>query len=92
MIKLSETTNATWRTDIGNIIIRYSGKSENDLPIESINANILKDDSSIGTANIDRDGSTGISLRKGLTTEERVSIVTSLIQDTDSIFNPKTTE
>lgn len=89
MIKLNETINATWRTDIGNIIIRYSGKSENDSPIESINANILKDDTNVGTANIDRDGSTGISLRKGLSAEERVSVITSLVQDTDSIFNPK---
>lgn len=86
MIKQSSTLATTYKNVVGEVEIRYSVRQEGGAPIESVNANIQKGDQYMGTANIDANGSTGVSLVKGLSAEERTAILTAIVNDTNEIF------
>lgn len=90
MIKKKSVTNTTWENSVGDLKVIYTAKSDEGVPFESVNARVSKYDDYMGSANIDKDGSTGISLNVGLTLEERKSVIVTILEDTNDIFNPQT--
>lgn len=90
MIKKKSVTNTTWENSVGDLKVIYTAKSDEGVPFESVNARVSKYDDYMGSANIDKDGSTGISLNVGLTLEERKSVIVTILDDTNDIFNPQT--
>lgn len=89
MIKVTSTTNTTYRNEVSGIVIRYSTSQENGETFNTVNAAIERYEQRAGSVSVDRDGYTGISLYKGLTAQERTDLLTTIMQDVEEIFNPK---
>ncbi|MCS2894371.1 hypothetical protein NXY11_01945 [Parabacteroides faecis] len=91
MLKKTETLSTTYTKSISDdIIIRYSVKQQDGEPVQSINANIVRSDTYVGTSNMDADGAIGINLIKGLSAVDKKSILESLVDDSEEIFAQKT--
>lgn len=87
MLKKTETLNTTYITNVEDIRIRYSIQQKDGEPIRLVNANITRNDEYRGTANLDMDGSVGITIAKGFTFEEKKLVLLRLIEDSEEIFS-----
>lgn len=84
MVKQDETS--TYVTDLGDIRIRYTAKKETNKSVQHVSVHITRSNEYIGSANIDANGSSGITLKEGVSFEEMKEICTNLFENSKEIF------
>lgn len=90
MIIKSDKRSITGYNDVCGVHITYTTEYKADEEPSKVIGRIEVNDERLGVVNINRDGQMYISLDKGcnLSAMQQTEIITTVIKDADSIFNP----
>ena len=90
----NDTINRSGYSEVSGVQLNYTIVQETGKPVESVRADVLKNDLRIGTVKIEKDGRMYISLDKAGITEplDQIAIISQAINDSAQVFNESVTE
>lgn len=90
----NDTRNRSGYAEVGGVKLNYTIVQETGKPVESVRADILKNELRIGTVKIESNGRMYISFDKeGITNStDQIAIISQAITDAAQVFNEKVTE
>lgn len=90
----NDTRNQSGYAEVSGVKLNYTIVQETGKPVESVRADVLKNDLRIGTVKIEKDGRMYISLDKAGITEplDQIAIISQAINDSAQVFNESVTD
>ncbi len=90
MITIDDIRNVSAYSEIAGCKIQYRASfNSNELPTD-LQADVTKANKQIGSASLNSEGKILLNLNNNdLTSEEKIAVVSSIITDSNLIFNPK---